>query len=610
MTIGTRRRPYLRVVALTAASLALLAAAAAFLSLRSKVGRSFDEAVEQGRPLQWTRLAVPRAVFERWGDGTVSGVVATPTGLLTAGGSGVRAGGDDLSGGLPTLRAGALRSWRGRPVVALESGGLFRRSGDSWEEARSGYGTLHVRCLDESASGELLVGAREGLFRAAWGGSELERLSTHPVRSLAVVPGAVLAGGEDGLFRVGDGAAGGDGARVESDETWIESVGVASGQVFAATATGLLRGAPGERLSAVAGGEEVAAGVVHEGAFWTTTTPPGSLVRRFDASASVHAERLPATVLLLIASEGTLFADTPDGLFRRDAAGWRLAVARPPALPAGSAHISALSFLGSRIVAGVFGGGLVVADGKGLAWREVPGSAAWGINALLPAGGTMFVASLRGAARFDGERLTALAGPGAAFSLAATREGVAIGYAQGVLLPGASLVSAFHGLPGNQATALASGESLFVGTPSGLGALDGRRVRWRATGNEGHLPHPWVQALLVTDAALYVGTYGGGLARRARVQGTRDRAELQPFPETDGVKTSAGALVEAEGRVFAGTEGRGLWRLRADGERFEPLALPLPSPRVTALAARAGELWVGTDEGLVRLPLPALGNAQ
>jgi hypothetical protein len=604
VTIGTRRRPYLRVLALATASLVLVAAAA-FVRLRSRVGRSFDEPVENGRVLQWTRLAAPRAAFERWGDGTVAGVLATASGLLTAGGSGVRAGHDDLSAGLPTLRASAIRSWRGRPVIALESGGLFRRSGDAWEEARSGYGLLHVRCLDESDGGELLVGAREGLFRSAWGASQLERLSAHPVRSLAVVPGAVLAGGEQGLFRVGDGAD----SRIESDETWIESVGVASGQVFAATPTGLRRGVPGGRLSPVAGGEDVAAGVSHDGAFWTTTSPPGPLVRRFDASASVHAERLPAAVLRLVASEGTLFADTPDGLFRRDQAGWRLAVARPPALPAGSAHLSALSFLGPRIVAGVFGGGLVVADAKGLAWREVPGSAAWGVNALLPAGGTMFVASLRGAARFDGERLAAIAGPGAAFSLAATRDGVAIGYAQGVLLPGASLVSAFHGLPGNQATALAAGESLFVGTPSGLGALDGRRVRWRAAGNEGRLPHPWVQALLVTEKALYVGTYGGGLARRARVRGIADGSALEPFPETEGVKTSAGALVEAEGRVFAGTEGRGLWRLRADGERFELLALPLPSPRVTALAARAGELWVGTDEGLVHVPLAALGNA-
>jgi hypothetical protein len=350
-------------------------------------------------------------------------------------------------------------------------------------------------------------------------------------------------------------------------------------------------------------------GVVHDDAFWTTTAPPGTLVRRIDAAGRVHAERLPSLVRRLVAADDALFADTEDGLFGREAGGWRRARARPPALPAGFAHVSALSFLGTRLVAGAFGGGLAVLDEPRREWRAVTGSAAWGVNALLPAGGVLFVASLRGAARFDGVRLSPLDGPGAAFSLAATREGVAIGYGQGVLLPGSGLLSAFHGLPGNQALALAAGDGLFVGTPSGLGVLDGRRVRWRATGSDGRLPHPWVQALLLAEDGLYVGTYGGGIARRPSDRGAPDGTALEPFPETEGMKIAAGGLLEAGGRLYAGTEGRGLLRLRRDRSRFEPLALPLPSPRVTALAARAGELWVGTEEGLLRLPLGALGEA-
>jgi hypothetical protein len=604
VTRGIRRPRRLVALAVILGAVALAAAVTALYSIRASVRRSLDERVEAGRPLRWTAVPQTASDVRVWGDGTVTGALLTPTGLLTAGGSGVREGARDLSAGLPTLRASALQAWRGRTVVALEAGGLFRRAGRTWEEARSGYGRLHVRCLLESEGGELLVGAREGLFRAAWGAPILERLDARPVRSLASVAGAVLAGGEEGLFRVGDSRA----RRVPTDDPWIESIGVVSGQVFAATATGLVRGGPDGPLAPVAQGEDVAAGVVHRDAFWATTSPPGPLVRRFDASGRVHAERLPESVLRLVASEGALFADTPAGLFRRDDAGWRLAAPRPPALPAGTAHVAALSSLGGRLVAGVFGGGLVIADEKALEWREVPGTAAWGVNALLPAGGALVVASLRGAARFDGVRLTPLEGPGAAFSLAATRDGVAIGYGQGVLLPGSSLLSAFHGLPGNQALALAAGESLFVGTPSGLGALDGRRVRWRATGSDGRLPHPWVQALLVTEDSLFVGTYGGGIARRARVRGIADGAALEPFPETGGMKISAGGLAEIEGRVYAATEGRGVLRLRADGSRFEPLALPLPSPHVTALLGRAGDLWVGTDEGLVRLALADLGG--
>jgi ligand-binding sensor domain-containing protein len=251
----------------------------------------------------------------------------------------------------------------------------------------------------------------------------------------------------------------------------------------------------------------------------------------------------------------------------------------------------------------------------GLRWRDVPGTAAWGVNALLPAGGALYVASLRGAARFDGARLLPLEGPGAAFSLAATADGVAIGYGQGVLLPGTRLLSAFHGLPGNQAVALLEGDVLFVGTPSGLGAIEDRRVRFRVAGGEGRLPHPWVTALALSRGSLYVGTYGGGIVRRtasgvdapiARV----DRARYEPFVETEGLKINAGCLVEAGGRLYAGTDGKGLYRLSADGRAFEPVRAALPSRRVTALVPAAGALYVGTDEGVARLPLDSAAGSE
>jgi hypothetical protein len=106
--------------------------------------------------------------------------------------------------------------------VALRAGGLFVRRADGWEEARSGFGTLHVRALSESEAGELLVGAREGLFRVAFGATSMERLSRHPVRALAVVPGAVIAGGEEGLFRVEPRRA----VLLETPDVWVDEVAV------------------------------------------------------------------------------------------------------------------------------------------------------------------------------------------------------------------------------------------------------------------------------------------------------------------------------------------------------------------------------------------------
>jgi ligand-binding sensor domain-containing protein len=235
-------------------------------------------------------------------------------------------------------------------------------------------------------------------------------------------------------------------------------------------------------------------------------------------------------------------------------------------------------------------------------WRNVPGSAAWGVNALLSAGGTLYVASLRGAARLDGERLIPLPGPGAAFSLAATPDGVAIGYGQGVLLPQSRLLSAFHGLPGNQALALVWADALYVGTPSGLGAVREGRVLWRLGQGDGRLPHPWITALLTSEQGLVIGTYGGGIARvPAARQGGVPRVER--LVETEGLKVNAGCLVSAGGRLYAGMDGRGLWRSSADGRRFERLDLALPSPRITALLPIADGLLVGTDQGVALVPL-------
>jgi hypothetical protein len=118
-----------------------------------------------------------------------------------------------------------------------------------------------------------------------------------------------------------------------------------------------------------------------------------------------------------------------------------------------------------------------------------------------------------------------------------------------------------------------------------------------------------VTALLKADDALYVGTYGGGVARRIAAPPTEpraaafaDAARYEAFAETEGLKINTGCLVRSGGRILAGTDGQGLWRLRQDGSGFERLHVTLPSPRVTALLATDNGLFVGTDEGLARLP--------
>ena len=120
--------------------------------------------------------------------------------------------------------------------------------------------------------------------------------------------------------------------------------------------------------------------------------------------------------------------------------------------------------------------------------------------------------------------------------------------------------------------------------PTGLGAIAGNQVLWRVTAGEGKLPHPWITALHLRGEELFIGTYGGGVARRRASQANpKGPGQFDAFPETEGFKVNSGCLVEASGRLYLGTDGRGLFRLSVDGQRFLPVRVPLPSPRITAI---------------------------
>lgn len=70
---------------------------------------------------------------------------------------------------------------------------------------------------------------------------------------------------------------------------------------------------------------------------------------------------------------------------------------------------------------------------------------------------------------------------------------------------------------------------------------------------------------------------------------------------TQGVVINPNAMF-ADGRfVFAGTLGKGLLVGDATGTRWKSITAGLPSLNVTALAVNKGILYVGTDNGLVKI---------
>ncbi|MEO6323859.1 MAG: hypothetical protein ABIT01_08445, partial [Thermoanaerobaculia bacterium] len=555
------------------------------------------------------------------GDGRVSSLALAHSELLVGGGSGLLLGKTrlDVTTGLPFLRVSAVASWRGTPVVAFEREGWARVGAAGAEEAVTGWGLLHVRALLETPAGELLVGAREGLFRVAFGSDELERLDREPVRALVLgSAGAIACGGETGLRMIS--GSGAPATVVSTPDAWIDDLGFdGSGRLWVATPIGVAVAGVGSGSTPFVHprGGDVTRGVVINDGFVGVPIGAEAHVATLRADGTRREEITPERFRHLFLLGDSLWADGPSGLWRRDErTGWMLVQKRDEAslpLP----RVTALLEDRGTLWAGFFDGGLARSPlakwDASLRWAPLDGSDAWGINALLPAGGAILAATLHGAYRIEGARAVALEGAGGAFSLAATRSGVVVGYGQGVYFPEKRLLSAFHGLPGNQALALSyasARDALWVGTPSGLGRIERRRVDFRAVTGDGKLPHPWITALVDRGDSLLVATYGGGVTRRS---GEGRSEAWAPFVETSALKVNAGAmLVDPSGRIWIGTQGQGLWRSDVAQARFERLSLPLPSPDVFSLALVPRDapeaLLIGTDEGLARLPLQQLSE--
>ncbi len=162
---------------------------------------------------------------------------------------------------------------------------------------------------------------------------------------------------------------------------------------------------------------------------------------------------------------------------------------------------------------------------------------------------------------------------------------------------GAHSIYAFQGLINNHVYALgASGDRLVAGTLGGLSLLTGGSVRRNFnTGNSG-LKHNWITALAAVGDEWLVGTYGAGVLRLGS-----DGSVTATEATLAGVVVNPTAMA-ADGRlVLAGTLGRGVMVGDATGTRWKTITAGLPSLNVTALAIHGGVVYVGTENGLIKI---------
>jgi len=313
----------------------------------------------------------------------------------------------------------------------------------------------------------------------------------------------------------------------------------------------------------------------------------------------------------LFMSGDAVFAVVRNGLYRMNprAFGWQR-VLETGSTVLTDRNISALAADSTgSIWVGYFDRGLdlLPADGR---VTHIEDERVFCVNRILPdaKAGTIDVATANGLVRFDNsgseqQVLTRADGLIAdhVTDVAAYRDGLALATPAGLTFldaSGAHSMYAFHGLVNNHVYALGvSGDELMAGTLGGLSVLNKGDITANYTTTSSNLKHNWITAVVPVGPEWMVGTYGAGIL------GLDHSGHFQSYEVGSGqFEVNPNAMLVTPNYVLAGTLGQGLYLYDRQSARWSSIHEGLPSSNVTALAAANGYIYVGTDNGLVRIP--------
>jgi len=318
------------------------------------------------------------------------------------------------------------------------------------------------------------------------------------------------------------------------------------------------------------------------------------------------------------ATGATLLAVSDDNLLRRGPGGsWRTVLSAPPQKLT-SGNIAALSFApDGRLWIGSFDRGVDVLDLQTNRARHIEDEHVFCINRIVPDAErhTMDVATANGLVLFDTSRATerqVLTQRDGLISdqitdVAFTRSGTALATPAGLTFltaSGAQSLYAFQGLANNHVYAIDAdpdSDRVFAGTLGGVSILDAQAVRQNITLRNSNLQRNWITAIARVPQAngqdtWFVGTYGGGIVQMDAA-GRVDTAE-NPLPVA---VINPNAMLHTAQRVFAGTLDDGLLVYDLSTRHWTQVLAGLPSRNVTSFAERDGELYIGTENGIVRI---------
>jgi ligand-binding sensor domain-containing protein len=491
-------------------------------------------------------------------------------------------------------------------IIATANEGLLAFNGRSFRQILlASAESRSITAILPVASGHLLIGTKKrGVL--VYDGKQISVL--HPTLDAFYV--TALAGNDSDLWvgTLNRGVLRFHAGQTESfaeaqglPDSQVQSLAVSGDTIYVGTATGVAVFTGGRFSRVLAPGVLCTALLATATNLYVGSEDQGVIVIPLEGrrpNPNLGPGTQLAEVRQLFASGDAVFAVARGGLYRMNphAFSWQR-VLEGGATMLSDRNISALAADASgRLWIGYFDRGLDLLSADNSRARHVEDEHVFCVNRIFPdaKSGTIDVATANGMVRFDesGSEQQVLTRADGLIAdhvtdIAFYRDGLALATPAGLTFldsAGARSMYAFHGLVNNHVYALGvSGDELMAGTLGGLSLLNKGDVAMNYTTTSSNLKHNWITAVVRVGPEWMVGTYGAGVLGL--------EFEINP-----------NAMLVTAGYVFAGSLGEGLYVYDRQSERWTIIHDGLPSLNVTALAAASGYIYIGTDNGLVRIP--------
>lgn len=504
--------------------------------------------------------------------------------------------------------------------VLIFNGTQFRQMLPELREARTITTVLPV------ASGHLLIGTQKrGLL--VFDGRTLQAFHS----TLAKVFVTELAGTDSDLW-IGTqdkGVAHWHGGSVEwfdesngMPDARVYSIALDGDKAYVGTAAGITEFDDGKFARVLAKGSFVRAMLPRGKSLLAGTMDDGLVEVGLEASRRSAGHSSSAATGLrdveqLLSSGDSRYAVTTNGIYSQAAGGGWKRVLEPDGGVLTDRNVSALAMDRSgRLWVGYFDRGLDIVEANGRKTRHIEDEHVFCVNRVLPGiakGGTA-IATANGLVMFDasGAERQVLGKNDGLIAEHVTdvipfRDGLAVATPAGLTFldsGGTRSLYAFQGLVNNHVyTIAANGRRLLAGTLGGASLLEDDQVRVSYTTATSALKHNWITGAVPVGDEWYLGTYGAGVVKM-NAQG-----KFETNGDASGeLVINPNAMLATDRFVLAGTMGNGLYVMDRGTGRWKSISEGLPSRNVTALAAADGFVYVGTDNGLVRIPEQRLGQ--